>query len=199
MDPRKSFLSIKQQETERCLLCDKEILQNDNTSCLTTDGWSSFIKNAKEWNSLNIPPDDKFHNFIFVYDAVRGKTTPFGKRHVQCRVDFGSKIKRYTEKYGVIECLSEDVSGPNQDSSSVNKRRVTRSSSEHAKSFEKLCSICQEQRITDSNPYNHGGLGRCESNISSGRVTKVMDTYLSTENSFFSNFGFRSTYTFQPR
>ena len=73
----------------------------------------------------------------------------------------------YDEDHGMLEVdNSDNISGITDSSINISATRFTprftRSSSEHIKSFTKLCFVCQEVRLCEENRYNHGGIGRCE-------------------------------------
>ena len=46
------------------------------------------------------------------------------------------------------------------------------------KNLKQLCFICNEQRECDTNSYNNGGLGRCESKGSKAKLQEKMTQFL---------------------
>ena len=168
------FLSVnsKNEEASLCLLCNKSILENEKESAPTLQGWKSLIEKAKEWSIVDIPPDDNYYGFRFVYSKVKEKDTPNGKRHDMCRIIFGSKIAKYIRKYNVVDLPKTEmiIDGPSFENMNNEGTRVTRSRSGHLKSFDRRCVICQIIRSTESNPFNQGGLGRCQKRSSADHM-----------------------------
>ena len=55
---------------------------------------------------------------------------------------------------------------------------VTTQARSTSKNLKQLCFICHEQRECDSNSYNNGGLGRCESEGSKAKLQERTTQFL---------------------
>ena len=84
-------------------------------------------------------------------------------------------VVSYDEDRGMLEVENSDnIPGITDSSINISATRFTRSSSEHTKSFTKLCFVCQEVRPCEENRYNQGGIGRREQSSSASRIKESM-------------------------
>ena len=184
-----SFLSGQSEDVDHCLLCDRAILRRDKVSIPNIQGWEAFVQKAQEWSVIDIPANDNCYRFRFVYLKVQNANTPFGKRHSSCRCIFYDQIKilRFIKRYGTVhqDPSTEMIADESRPIEEHKESRLTRSSSDHIKSFERKCVICQIIRPIESNPYNQGGLGRCEKSSSADRIIKAAFTNINIESSRF--------------
>ena len=191
-----SYLRVFPENEEICLLCEKSMSKSNKDAHKITgeNCWKTLISKAGQWNKINIPLSDKYYCFKNVFSKVCNISEPFGRRHNTCRIDFSSKVGRYLSSFGVVPSaeehgiLQEEDSGniPGiPDSSINNSTRLTRSSSEHIKSFTKLCFVCHEVRPCEENRYNQGGIGRCEQSCSASRIKESTKEYLKNNDAKF--------------
>ena len=82
----KPFISTdKYSEKAICLICEKDIFQNDTAYQLSNNSWKVFTDNAKKWSEIDIPLDDERHIYANVYSKIVNCENPFGVIHDGCR------------------------------------------------------------------------------------------------------------------
>ena len=181
-----SYLRVLPENQNLCLLCEKSLAKNNKDAQRITGEscWKTLISKAEQWSKINILLSDKYYCFENVFSKVCNVSEPFGRRHNTCRIDFSGKLERYLsscsvvsydEDHGMLEVdNSDNIPGITDSSINISATRFTRSSSEHIKSFTKLCFVCQEVRPCEENRYNQGGIGRCEQSSSASRIKESM-------------------------
>ena len=191
------YLFPAPQNSDACLLCNDKILAKDEKKVRNIDekGWSNLLNKAQEWSKLNIPLSDKCFAFTQVLAKVKDAPSPFGRRHESCRATFSGRLQRYRDMYGEInDSDSVETQTPQpeipldvgSEIEGVSTTRLTRSSSEYIRSFERRCFVCSEVRINcENNAYDSGGLGRCEKQTASWNIMQAMKLYISEESHRF--------------
>ena len=91
------------QSVGKCLICNKDIRANDESS-LTDDGWRTLMNLAKTWSSVVLPIDNQYCEYRQVHELMCDRKTTFCKqnRSRSCRLAFGrhsliNKLKKDNE------------------------------------------------------------------------------------------------------
>ena len=180
-----SYLSTNPRYTDVCLLCDKQLPNNKSVRNIDNTGWNNLVSKAEIWSKIDVPLTDIYFKFTEVFSKVNNVSTAFGKRHESCRIKFSSELNKYREKYGEIsignDSQSSSPENTNEGNTEALTKRLTRSSSEHIKRFEKKCFVCLVRERCEMNPYNRGGLGRCEKDEASSKIKDAMTIYVDDE------------------
>eukprot|EP00794_Sanderia_malayensis_P001967 gene1967-2238_t len=101
--------------------------------------------------------------------------------HETCRINFGTRYRRYVEKYGLSELeVDGRTSLENSEESSGDNRLHTCSSTSYLQE-KRLCFVCNSQRSSDSNQYNQGGLGRCSTVNSVKKLREALGRHIADE------------------
>ena len=87
-----------EDDTEKCLLCDKKVVKGEKFQTLTNSGWLNLKEKAKCWSEVNIPNSDNYQHFSLVYDSVAEMEDSFGKTHKKCRIVFSNKYEIYKKR-----------------------------------------------------------------------------------------------------
>ena len=85
-------------------------------------------------------------------------------------------------RYGVSENVS-NIEEPNKTEGTT--ETVSRKSRRSFAETKKKCFICNDERISDGNAYNEGGIGRCEMDKAKERLIERSKVYKTNENSRF--------------
>ena len=96
-------------EKVSCLLCEDVILKYEISYKLSNTSWKAFKNNAEKWAAINVPLDDERYAFTNVYSKVVNSESPFGVVHDGCRIQFGTRIDRYQEKYGTVTAAEGEL------------------------------------------------------------------------------------------
>ena len=90
-----------------CKICNTHII-NKNEERVVKD-LSTIRKHAFKWKTLNIPSEDRFADFCYVFDRIKNLTE--GKVHDTCRVNIRLKYSK-CEKYKIYkELFAENDNG----------------------------------------------------------------------------------------
>eukprot|EP00794_Sanderia_malayensis_P019707 gene19707-21653_t len=176
MDKSSSFLALNPDGEEKCLLCECILKKKEKASLFKDEGWLNVQEQAKRWSKINVDSGDSKYPFTKVYERINNNSA-FGKAHTACRTSFRTKVENYEKKFGLVED-EEDNSVPDSSGESQKEDRVSRRfSSQHLKE-KRLCFICNVKQSLDSNPYENGGLGRCERSKSANRLLERKEEYI---------------------
>ncbi len=180
-----SFLRAETEKTENCLLGDKKVQPRQRFSTILEKGRSKFIETAKKWPEVEIHFSDPLYHFRHVYLKVDGLPSAIFC-HETCRLNFGTRYKRYVEKYGLSKTEIEDNSSPaNSKESSGDICSFTRSPTAYLEK-KRLCFVCNFQRSSESNQYKQGGLGLGSTLNSATRLREALDRQIAgVQNCYF--------------
>ena len=183
MDESSSFWTLNQDREDRCLLCQYVFQRKDKISVFRDDGWSKVQEAAENWSKINVDKDDIKYTFTKVHEKIKGSDHAFGRVHISCRTSFRTKVGKFENKYGLIPLREEDIHADSSESvEGVSRRSVSQHLTEKI-----LCFICNVKRKSDNNPYEAGGLGRCEKDRSATRLLQRKEEYIQdSEHRFFS-------------
>ena len=139
-----SYLRTEPRHVELCLLCNKELLPCEARE-IHPSGWKNLQTKAKEWSRKQVPVTDDVFRFTEVHAKVDGVINPFGRRHEHYRIDFTTKLKRYSLREEIV-CTDDrkkedaECSSAERDGTCISKR-TSRSSADFEKNFEKNVSF----------------------------------------------------------
>ena len=170
----KCFLSLQNEDKEKCLLCEGALTTSSKCTVFRNDGWVKLKEQAKDWSRLNVHFEDKIYPLIKVHEKINSKQDAYGKAHVSCRTSFRTHLERATKRYGFVETEPNisTVDSP-EKVPWVSRRSVGQHLAEKM-----LCFICNTKRICETSPYNQGGIGRCTEERAANKLLKRKDEYL---------------------
>ena len=175
-----SFISPEKPKSV-CFGCKNEIKRSQKVSYVKDEGLLNFKNQAREWEKLDIPFNVPEFQFTQVATRLKGKAENEEIiLHANCRATFGSKIQRFKNKYQVVESPSRVQTKKFSDLASP--PRTTRKNISNVKSLEKKCFVCNVKRTCDENPYNEGGLQRCECSATSEKILDRKAIFLDDPN-----------------
>ena len=111
---------------------------------------------------------DSKYAFTKVFEKIT-EFYAFGKAHTACRTSFRTKFGSCERKYGLVEIEKRRIGGDLLGESQKEERVSRRSCSQHLRE-KRVCFICNVKQTLDNNPYESGGLGRCERKKSANRL-----------------------------
>ena len=101
--------------------------------------------------------------------------------HSTCRTNFRTRVKTFQNSYG--EKLADTVE--QSELTSIDGcspvKHATRFVVDNVKTLERKCFICNEIRTSDDNPYNEGGLQRCNRGDTGSKIMKRKDAFVSNK------------------
>ena len=105
-----------------CQICQKEIKKKEKHR--TNVDLSGKLRDlAKEWKKLRIPENDRLACFPLVYDRICNLDK--GNLHEICRLEFGTKLKKYS--HFEIICGNENEITDTSVESTMQPKPFTRS------------------------------------------------------------------------
>ena len=189
MAQSKAFLSSKVVQPDRCcFICCKEIKKGDKPQRIGEKGYERFIALAAEWSRINIPVHEEKHNFTEVFARIQDRRQESVEIYVHstCRVHFRNNSERYLKNYGTKDheasyehelCNDSDETSPKSPKKQSLRSETPSLSSKH------ICFICNAKRKSDNNPYNEGGLRRCDTKVTANKLMSRKDYFLRDKSS----------------
>ena len=140
----KCFLSLKNENEEKCLLCECPLTKSSKCTVFRNDGWANIKERAKDWSRLNVHFEDKIYPFTKVHEKINSHEAAYGKAHVSCRTCFRTHLERATKRYGFL--IENEPSVAAADSPEKDHGTSRRSVSQHL-AEKRLCFICNTKRV----------------------------------------------------
>ena len=152
-----SFLSLEDEET--CLLCKSSFKKKDTVNVFTQKGWPKLIVYALKWKNINLPADHEYFMFTVLHENIRGVANAFGRAHEKSRITLSTKSAQHLKTFGELLVSDERETpvcvGDEKPTVNVTPPATTRAFSSATAG---TCFFCTEQRASDENTYDTGGL-----------------------------------------
>ena len=172
-----------------CLLCRAAIKKNSKTgwgNC-SQDSWERLQNYAERWSHISLDFGHIRFNFTQVYACIKDKDLAFGKTHKKCRLKFFDHglLEKLEQLTVPQDCQIIAVATSSENEVPFSDISTRSRNNSPTKSIKICCFVCITRRVSDRNPYNEGGLGRCGYEKARDKLISQMNVILQHPNHRF--------------